>query len=199
MSQEPIISSGDVHSLFQSETLAFIDYIRNFNKQRPDVEAIYKYISITEASNVNQTDIANSIDKLVKQNVLVYKKTNSGYDSFFPYNDNLVSPIPQIELASNSTTSIITPGELNSNLTNSPVTPNATLTGCNKNINIETLSSCNCRSIILNINSSKNDILKVEAQLSALKSYVNCKLSILRNQIESFTEHAKISKGRRPS
>ena len=166
MSQEPIISSGDVHSLFQSETLAVIDYIRNFNKQRPDVEAIYKYISITEASNVNQTDIANSIDKLVKQNVLVYKKTNSGYDSFFPYNDNLVSLIPQMELASNSTTLMITPGEPNSvtpNLTNSHVTPNATLTGSNKNTNIETLSPCNCRSAIFNINSSKNDILKVEA------------------------------------
>ena len=127
------------------------------------------------------------------------KKPNSGYDSFFPYNDNLVSPVPQMELASNSATPIITPGELNSNLTNSPVTPNAKLTGSNKNTNIETLSPCNCRSTILNINSSKNDILKVEAQLSALKSYVNCKLSILRNQIESFTEHAKISKGRRPS
>ena len=45
----------------------------------------------------------------------------------------------------------------------------------------------------MNINSSKNDILKVEAQLSALKSYVNCELSILRNQIESFTKDTKIS------
>ena len=35
--------------------------------------------------------------------------------------------------------------------------------------------------------------MKVEAQLSALKSYVNCELSILRNQIESFTEHTKMS------
>ena len=86
---------------------------------------------------------------------------------FFLYNDNLVSPVPQMELASNSTTPIITPEEPNSvtpNLTNSPVTPNATMNGSNKNTNIETLSPCNCRSAILNINSSKNDILKVEAQ-----------------------------------
>ena len=112
------------------------------------------------------------------------QKNNSGYDSFFPYNDNLVSPIPHMELANNSTTPIITPEEPNSvtpNLTNSPVNPNATVTGSNKNTNIETISPCKCRSAILNINSSKNDILKVEAQLSALKSYVNCNLSILRN------------------
>ena len=117
---------------------------------------------------------------------------------FFLYNDNLVSPIPQMELASNSTTPIITSEEPNSvtpNLTNSSITPNATLNGSNKNTSIETISPCNCRSAILNINSSKNDILKVEAQLSALKSYVNCELSILRNQIESFTEHTKMSLG----
>ena len=69
------------------------------------------------------------------------------------------------------------------------------MTGSNKNTNIETLFPCNCRSAILNIISSKNDILKVEAQLSALKSDANCELSILRNQIESFTKHTKMSLG----
>ena len=87
MSQEPTIRSSDVLLLFQPKILAAIDYIRNVNKQRPDAEAIYKYISRTEASNVNKTDIVNSIDELVKQNVVVKKKSNSGYDSFFPYND----------------------------------------------------------------------------------------------------------------
>ena len=52
-------------------SLTAIDYIRNVNKQRPDAEAIYKYISRTEASNVNKTDIVNSIDELVKRNVVV--------------------------------------------------------------------------------------------------------------------------------
>ena len=158
MSQKPAISSTDVLSLFQPKILAAMDYIRNVNKQRPDTEAIYKYVSGTEASNVNKTDIVNSIDELVKQNVVVNKKTNSGYDPFFPYNDNLVSPVTQMELASNSATPIITPEEPNSvtpNLTNSPVNPNATVTGSNKNTNIETISPCKCRSAILNINSSK--------------------------------------------
>ena len=104
MSQEHTIRSSDVLSLFQPKILAAIDYIRNVNKQRPDAEAIYKYISRTEASNVNKTDIVNSIDELVKQNVVVNKKTNSSYDPFFPYNDNVVLPISQMEWASNSAT-----------------------------------------------------------------------------------------------
>ena len=157
MSHEPTISSSNVLSLFHSKILADID------------------ISRTELSNVNKTDIVNSLDelvKLVKQNVGVNEKTNSGYDSFFPYSDNLVSRIPQMELASNSVTPIITleePNSVTSNLKNSPVTPNVTLTGSNKNVNIETLSPCNRRSAYLNtLNSSTNNILKVEARLSAL-------------------------------
>ena len=130
MSQEHTISSSDVVSLFQPKVLAAIDYIRNVNKQRAYAEAIDKYISRTEASNVNETDIVNSIDELVKQNVLINKKSNSGYDLFFPCNDILVSPIPQMELASNLTTPIITSEEPKSvmhKLRNSPVTPHPTL------------------------------------------------------------------------
>ena len=73
MSQEPTINSNDILSLFQPKILEAIDYIRNINKQRPDAEAIYWYISRTEASNVNKTDIVNNIDDLVKQNFVVKK------------------------------------------------------------------------------------------------------------------------------
>ena len=68
MSQELTSSSSDVLSLFQPNILAAIDYIRNVNKQRPGAEAISRYISRTEASNVNKTDIVNSIDKLEHAN-----------------------------------------------------------------------------------------------------------------------------------
>ena len=51
-------------------SLAAIDYIRNVNKQRPDPEAICKYISRTEASNVNKTNIVSSTDELFKRNVV---------------------------------------------------------------------------------------------------------------------------------
>ena len=37
--------------------------------------------------------------------------------------------------------------------------------------------------------------MKVKAQLQALKKYVNCEISILRNQTDSFTEYTKMSLG----
>ena len=112
--KNPTISSSDALSLFQPKILAAIDYIRNFNKQRSNTENIYQHISRRDASNVDKTDIVNSIDELVKQDVVVAKKTSWGSDSFFLYKDNLVWPIRQMEWASNSTTSIITPEKSNS-------------------------------------------------------------------------------------
>ena len=100
MSQEITISSSDVLSLIQTKTVAAVDYIWNVNKQLPEAEAIYKCISRIEASNVNKTNIVNSINELAKHNVVVNKKTNSGFDSFFPYNDNLNPLIPEMKLAS---------------------------------------------------------------------------------------------------
>ena len=104
ISQEPIIRKSGVLSVFQPKKLAAIDCIRFVDKQRPGAEAIYDNISREEASNVNKTNIINSIDELVKQNVVVNKKNISGDDSLFPYSDNLVWPVAQIELASNSAT-----------------------------------------------------------------------------------------------
>ena len=75
ISQEPIISKSDVLSVFQPKILAAIDCIRYVDKQRTDAEAIFENISTGEALNVNKTNIVNSIDELVKQNVVVNIKT----------------------------------------------------------------------------------------------------------------------------
>ena len=75
ISQEPTISKSDVLSVFQPKILAAIDCIRYVDKQRPDAEAIFENISTGEALNVNKTNFVNSIDELVKQNVVVNIKT----------------------------------------------------------------------------------------------------------------------------
>ena len=80
ISQEPTISKSDVLSVFQPKILAAIDCIRYVDKQRPDAEAIYRNISREE---VNKTNIVNSIDELVKQNVVVNKKTIQNMTHFF--------------------------------------------------------------------------------------------------------------------
>ena len=101
MLQEPTISSIDALLLFEPKILAAIDHIRNVNKWLTDIEAIHKDISITEASNINETAIVNINDELVKQKMVVSKKNHYRLWSF------------------------------KRDLTNFPVTSNATFTGIN--------------------------------------------------------------------
>ena len=70
-------------SLFQPKVLEAIDYIRNINKQRPDVDGIYKHISRAEASNLDKITVANVIDALIDRNVIKNRKTTSGQASYF--------------------------------------------------------------------------------------------------------------------
>ena len=58
-----------------SHCLAAMDYIRNVNKQRPKLKLFVSTFLEKKASNVNKTVIVNSTDELVKQNVVVNKKS----------------------------------------------------------------------------------------------------------------------------
>ena len=60
--------------------LEAIDCIRNGDKQRPDADAICKYISRTEISNVNKTDIKNTIDVIRQTKCGSQQKISSGYE-----------------------------------------------------------------------------------------------------------------------
>ena len=69
--------------LFHPKVLEAIDYIRNLNKQHPHVDAIYKHISRSEASNIDKPTVANIIDVLIDQNVIENRITTSGQASYF--------------------------------------------------------------------------------------------------------------------
>ena len=59
-----------------SHCLAAMDYIRNVNKQRPTLKLfVSTFLEKCQMSNVNKTVIVNSTDELVKQNVVVNKKS----------------------------------------------------------------------------------------------------------------------------
>ena len=50
--------------------------------QRSDIDTIHDYIIKTEASNADKTLIANLVKELIKQNILINKKTTQDLDSF---------------------------------------------------------------------------------------------------------------------
>ena len=68
--------------LFKPEILNTIEIIKKKKKKRADIDTIHDYITRTEASNADKTLIENVVIELIRQNILVNKKTTQGLDSF---------------------------------------------------------------------------------------------------------------------
>ena len=60
----------ETSSLFKPKILCAIDRIKE-KKKRPDIDSIYDYLSMTEASNIDKVSIELILNELVKENVLV--------------------------------------------------------------------------------------------------------------------------------
>ena len=68
--------------LFKPKILNAIEIIRDKKKKRPDIDTIHDRIMKTEASNADKTLIEILVEELIKQNILIYKNTTQGLDSF---------------------------------------------------------------------------------------------------------------------
>ena len=71
---------------FTSIIVSAIDNIRDIKCKRPDIDAIYRYVSKNVATNVDRDFIETNIVELVKKNVIFNKPTAQGLDSYFIVN-----------------------------------------------------------------------------------------------------------------
>ena len=69
-------------STFKPLALSAIDILRD-KKKRPDVKSIYNHIIKTQVSNVDRVLIESVVRNLMNENLIINKKTPSGFDSFF--------------------------------------------------------------------------------------------------------------------
>ena len=74
-------SENESLQLFKPKILNAIEIIRDKKKKRPDIDTIHNYIMRTEASNADKTLIENVVKELIKQNMVINKKTTQGLDS----------------------------------------------------------------------------------------------------------------------
>ena len=68
--------------LFKPKILNAIEIIRDKKKKRPDIDTMRDHIMKTEASSADKTLIEILVKELIKQNILINKKTTQGLDSF---------------------------------------------------------------------------------------------------------------------
>ena len=75
-------SVNESFQLFKPKILNAIEIIKGEEKKRPNIDAIHDYIIKTEASNVDKTLIEILVKELIKQIILINKKTTQGLASF---------------------------------------------------------------------------------------------------------------------
>ena len=155
----------DTYVLFQPKILSTIAALRLKHK-RPDINSIYEHFTMIEASNVDKEFIKGVILQMIKDGIISNKKSPNEYDSFYRKlstdNDN-INPSQQ-------PSAINTPSHFLSD----------TFTPPQNNIKTPVIDK------IKNVKQSED--AKLEAQFSALKSYVICGISALVQKIEQISE-----------
>ena len=173
----------EISSLFKPKILCAIDRIKE-KKKRPDIDSTYDYLSRTEASNIDKISIELILNELVKENVVVNKKTSLG-DSFRRINTppNLVNSLHTDSCPNNELT--ITESV---NITESTANNNAPLTDADTQIPLTTNDN-----LFSMTKQSDQAFMNMEAKFSALKGYIDCEISILNSKVDQFIESLKES------
>ena len=69
-------------SHFKPKILEAIDHLKGISHKHPYVDSIFDFITRATASNITKEALADIITDLVKQNIIINKKSVNGCDSF---------------------------------------------------------------------------------------------------------------------
>ena len=171
----------ETSSSFKPKILCAIDRIKE-KKKRPDIESMYDYLYRTEASNIDKVSIELILNELVKENVLVNKKTSLG-DSFRRLNtpQNLVNSLHFDSCSNNELTITESVNSEESTADNNTPSTHAEIqTPLTTNDNLSSLTK-----------HSDKAFLNMEATFSALKCYIDCETPILNSKVDLFIKSLK--------
>ena len=206
-------------SHFKPKILGAIDHLKCISHKCPDVESIFDFITRTTASNITKEALADIITDLVKQNIIINKKSINGRDLFRRNTLEVFSTTDETSDTDNTQLQN-EKGHKDNNKPNSSLQQPAhsfietdihTLCSCQQlapEITADTTSLNTITEISStvptdiqtpitanNLNDTskftQKSMLKIEAQLSALKSYVDCELSMLTSKINAFSDSLK--------
>ena len=151
----------------KAKVLLAIEKLRE-KKKRPDISTITDFLQKTETCTIDLIEIA--INELIKQKTIVIKKTQKGNDSLFRSTKSEVSCDLGTE---NRKQCLVSDNEL----TDKQFDETFPQMKCNIEIPITTGK----------IISNAKTILKLEAKISAIKCYLDCKISALSDKTNTLS------------
>ena len=208
------ITHSDINANINiSHILEAIDHLKGISHKRLDVDSIFDFITRTTASNITKKALADIITDLVKQNIIVNKKSTNGRDSFRRSTTDKTSDIDNIQLQNekglkdnnkpnNSVqqrTHSFIETDIHTLCSSQQLAPENSTDTTSLNTITETFLSVptdiqtpiTARNLNDTSKFTQKSMLKIEAQLSALKSYVDCELSMLTSKINAFSDSLK--------
>ena len=158
-------SPDSVLSTFKLIVLNAIDILCD-KKKRPDVDSIYNHIIKAQASNADRFLIESVITNLMRENLIINKKTTYGFDSFFRNNAPLnKETMPNVIMDKSQ--------DKNEVIIDESVTPCQPIPQLHSNIDTSPLQNT-----FTPAKKPESDMstVKVEALIAALKSNVSCEI-----------------------
>ena len=207
-------------SRFKPKILEAINHLKGISHKRPGVESIFHFITRTTAFNITKEALADIITDLIKQIIIINKSSINGRELFRRNTLEVFSTTDKTS-GTDNTQLQNGQGHKDNNKPNSSLqqptlsfikTHIKTLCSCQQQLAPEferDTTSLNAMTEISstvptdiqtpinanNLNDTSNftqkSMLKIEAQLSALKSDVDCELSTFILKIEAFSDSLK--------
>ena len=156
---------------YKTHVLSAKDNIRE-KKKRPDVDSIFNHIAKSSATNIDRDVVESVLGELINQKIISNKKTSSGCVSFY-----------RAEKSDNISNILENSSKKQANLDAIQIS----LKDPVPRVNNETPQS---KHVIQNKNKPEEEInaLKFEAQLSPLKTYINCELSTMKSKLDGLSQ-----------
>ena len=187
-------SESSEFSIFKPQILAAIDHIKDISHKRPDHDAIFDFIKKSTASNIDKEAIKAFIAQLLEQKIVVNKRSQSGKDSYrrITINDPSIFDNQHIDSPDEKTECILQSDDPHNVLLDERTKCDFSIEVNNKyQVTSETQTPPSTFPETPHISVIKDrtqqNVLRVEAELSAIKSHFKCELSTLNSKIESLT------------
>ena len=168
---------------FKTKIFTAIEILRKEKKKRADTKSIFEYLKKNdETTDISENQVEEYLNQMIKLNLIFNKKTDQGLDSLYKTTEkNEEIPLDLSYLTESNHSNI---GEENSQCDLSEILSQPTIP-IERNLQTPSIQSTqNVSTETVN----EQLIWKIEAQLSALKSLVNSKISVIDKRLDTFLD-----------